>query len=211
MSVKLRWATPNIDNEIAYNARQSSNYQDNPEHMRLFNTCVRDGHWSVFEMANICVELETSRAISAQIIRHRSMTFQEFSQRYSNDIDFIKYGARAQDYKNRQNSIDNLSEENKKWFSDSLEDIQMQASFTYNECIERGIAKECARMLLPMSTRTRMAINGTVRSWIHYLTSRCHPSTQLEHRVLAMQIKDVFKELAPDTHEMLVKYGHFTD
>ena len=142
------------------------------------------------------VEIETSRAISAQILRHRSFCFQEFSQRYAEVQEFENYEARRQDIKNRQNSIDDMTEFEKQWFNIAQGKIQKEAMELYNMALSKGIAKEQARMLLPMSTQTKLYMTGNIRSWIHYLEVRCDPSTQKEHRDVANKIKEIFiKEL----------------
>ena len=141
-------------------------------------------------------EIETSRAISAQILRHRSFTFQEFSQRYSEVTGFETYEARRQDTKNRQNSIDDMSENDSQWFLYAQSKVQKFCEEQYKMALAKGIAKEQSRFLLPMSTSTRLYMSGSVRSWLHYLESRTHPSTQLEHRLIAEEIKKIFiKEL----------------
>ena len=142
------------------------------------------------------VEIETSRAISAQILRHRSFCFQEFSQRYAEVQEFENYEARRQDIKNRQNSIDDMTEFEKQWFNIAQSKIQKEAMELYNMALSKGIAKEQARMLLPMSTQTKLYMTGNIRSWVHYLEVRTDPSTQKEHRDVALKIKEIFiKEL----------------
>ena len=143
-------------------------------------------------MADMCVEIETSRAISAQILRHKSFTFQEFSQRYAEAQGFEMYDARRQDTKNRQNSIDDMSEEDQQWFYDAQMKVHLLANELYSEALEKGIAKEQARFLLPMSTTTKLYMKGSVRSWIHYLELRCANGTQLEHQEIANEIKKLF-------------------
>jgi thymidylate synthase (FAD) len=165
--------------------------------------CIRNHHWSIFEMANMVVEITTSRAIAQQILRHRSFSFQEFSQRYAAASDFYVYEARRQDTKNRQNSIDDLSQEDRLWFSTVQVDHGEAGFKLYQEALERGIAKECARFLLPLSTETKLYMNGTLRSWIHYLQLRTTPGTQLEHLEIAEEIKLVFAEQFPAIAEAL--------
>ena len=154
-------------------------------------------------MASACFEIETSRAISAQILRHKSFSFQEFSQRYAPARSFQVYTARRQDTKNRQNSIDDISDQDQKWFIQAQHAIQKFSDSFYNEALERGIAKESARFLLPMSTTTRLYMAGTIRSWIHYLELRCAPETQLEHREIAIDIRTTLKEYVPVIAEVL--------
>ena len=138
------------------------------------------------------IEIQTSRAISAQILRHRSFTFQEFSQRYAETTGFELYAARRQDNKNRQNSIDDMEPEDRYWFRSAQEEIQEVSEKLYLEALERGVAKEQARFLLPMSTSTKLYMSGSIRSWIHYLKSRTDLSTQLEHREIAERNKKDF-------------------
>lgn len=189
--VKLVWITPEVEKVIAYCARVSNPAnQDNENIAGLIKYCAKHGHWSVFEMASACIEIETSRAISAQILRHRSFSFQEFSQRYAESVDIIGYAARRQDNKNRQNSFDDLPWEINEWFQIEQLSLHQNAMHLYKEALSKGIAKECARMILPMATQTRLYMSGTIRSWIHYLKLRCDPSTQKEHRDIAESIKD---------------------
>jgi len=202
--VKLRWATPNIDAEIAYQARVSNpDNQDNPEFARLLNYCMRNGHVSPFEMANMCVQIDTTRDISRQILRHRSFSFQEFSQRYEDAGklgDMVERECRLQDVKNRQSSI--VTDE--QWLVDDFKDCQESvwevAKFAYTEALKLGIAKEQARALLPEGlTPTRLYMNGNIRSWIFYLKQRLDPTTQKEHRIVAEQVLTVLREVAPVT------------
>ena len=202
--VKLRWATPNIDAEIAYQARVSNpDNQDNPEFARLLNYCMRNGHVSPFEMANMCVQIDTTRDISRQILRHRSFSFQEFSQRYEDAGklgDMVERECRLQDVKNRQSSLecDNV-ELNTLW--GALEaDVWDLAISSYDMALKKGIAKEQARALLPEGlTPTRLYMNGNIRSWIFYLKQRLDPTTQKEHRIVAEQVLAVLREVAPVT------------
>ena len=170
--VKLISITPDAENLIAYCARVSSKNQENHNIEKLLTYCYEHGHWSVFETAYITMEINTSRAISAQILRHRSFTFQEFSQRYAEVPDFYTYEARRQDKKNRQASIDDMSFADKHWFTCAQDRVQTVSSFLYNEALDRGIAKEQARFLLPLSSKTKIYMTGNVRSWIHYLDQR---------------------------------------
>jgi thymidylate synthase (FAD) len=176
---------------MAYVARVSSNKQDNPSYAGLIKYCMNHGHWSILETANACFEIETSRVISAQMLRHRSFSFQEFSQRYAavDESGIEIFAARRQDTKNRQNSIDDLSEEIKnEWQQRQLEN--WKSSFAhYAWALDRGIAKECARAVLPLQTTTKIYMNGTIRSWVHYVDLRTDPSTQKEHREVAEAIK----------------------
>lgn len=196
MNVKLISITPDAEKTIMYCARVSNPKNQNSENTKLLDYCIKNGHWSVFEMAHMTVEITTSRAIATQILRHRSFSFQEFSQRYAEAQEFETYQARSQDPKNRQNSLDDMSEEDKKWFVDTQKMIQEQCLIYYHDALERGIAKEQARFLLPLSTQTKLYMTGSVRSWLHYLEVRCGNGTQLEHMEIANEIKKHFvKEL----------------
>lgn len=203
MKVQLISITPDCEKQIAYCARVSSDNQTNPDYDKLLKYCIKHGHWSIFEQGSITVEIETSRAISAQILRHRSFSFQEHSQRYAKVQEFEIYNARRQDLKNRQNSIDDLPEEIKIWFLDVQTDLHKQAKNLYQVALDKGIAKEQARMLLPMSSKTRLYMTGSPRSFIHYIQVRTDISTQLEHREIAEQIKTIFIEQLPITSKAL--------
>jgi thymidylate synthase (FAD) len=149
------------------------------------------------------LEIFTSRAAAQQILRHRTFVFQEMSQRYTEASTYEEVGARRQDLKNRQNSIDDLSEEDINWFKEAQKDVWDRSYSLYKEAMERGIAKECARSLLPLSTQTKMYMKGSVRSWIHYLEVRCDEATQKEHRDVAMEAKKVFIEQFPTVSRAL--------
>ena len=197
MSAKLIAITPNAEELIAYCARVSSNEQDNPNIKGLLKYCAKHGHWSIFEMANMVIEVNTTRAISAQILRHR-FNFQEFSQRYQSvEMDLEIPKLRRQDLKNRQNSISDLDLDLVKELQTNIEEHFKKTKNLYNILLEKGVAKECARMILPMSSPTKLYINGNIRSWIHYLNVRCDPSTQLEHREIANKIKEIFSVQLP--------------
>ena len=187
---------------IMYCARVSSPNQTsgNP---KLLKYCLDHGHVSIFEMSDMVVEIETSRAIAAQILRHRSFCFQEFSQRYAQVTDFETYEARRQDDKNRQNSVDDMSQEDKDWFKDTQYEVQLQCERLYNKALKKGIAKEQARFLLPLGTKTKLYMKGNVRSWIHYLQARTNPATQKEHRDIALAVKDIFINEFPIISEAL--------
>ena len=202
MSARLLWVTPNAEKMITKMARVSApknqdNFDTAPKLLRYLN---KHGHWSPYEMANMCVEINTTRAISAQIIRHRSFSFQEFSQRYA---DVSELGSaviphlRRQDLKNRQNSIDDFDPEEIGGFYRRISQLFEDSEHLYREMVSQGIAKECARNILPMGTQTRIYMNGTLRSWIHYLQLRCDPSTQIEHRQIAEEIKRIFWQQFP--------------
>lgn len=197
MKTKLISITPNAEKIIMYCARVSNPANQDSDNTGLLSYCIKWGHWSIFEMSNMIVEIQTSRAISAQILRHRSFSFQEFSQRYAAVQDFETYVARSQDQKNRQNSIDNMSKKDKDWFYFAQEGAWSKSKELYDEALSRGIAKEQARFLLPMSASTKLYMNGTLRSWIHYLDLRCGNGTQKEHKAIADSIKEIFKKELP--------------
>jgi thymidylate synthase (FAD) len=197
LMVKLISITPDAENLVAYCARVSSKNQDNPNIQKLVEYCIKHEHWSVFETAYITIEIETSRAISAQILRHRSFTFQEFSQRYAEVPDFITYKARRQDKKNRQASIDDMKFEDRHWFDIAQDRVQSLTAALYLDALDRGIAKEQARFLLPMSSKTKLYMTGNIRSWIHYLDLRSKWDTQKEHRDIAIEIKEILKKELP--------------
>lgn len=190
---------------IAYTARVSNpaNQMNMETAPKLLGYLIKNKHWSPFEMAHMTVEITTSRAIAAQILRHRSFSFQEFSQRYAETTDFEQYEARRQDNKNRQNSIDDMSEEDKEWFKRTQEIIQRRAQYVYKQALQKGIAKEQARFLLPLSTQTKIYMSGSVRSWIHYLDLRCGNGTQKEHKDIADAIKAIFTVHFPDVANAL--------
>lgn len=197
-SVKLISIPCNAEYIISYCARVSSKRQDNPNIKGLLKYCIKHSHWSIFEMANMVVEVETTRAISAQIIRHRSLFCQEFSQRYAKveEKPVIPH-LRLQDHKNRQNSIDAVDPFIGNELIKKMEVLYKDIDIVYNELLDKGIAKECARGILPMNSKTRIYINGSVRSWIHYLKVRTDPSSQREHREIALGIKEIFKKELP--------------
>jgi len=194
--VKLVAITPESEKLVMYCARVSSANQDSTN-TKLINYCIKHGHYSILEMANMVIEINTSRAISAQILRHRSFSFQEFSQRYAKTTGFEKYEARSQDLKNRQNSNDDMSEEDKDWFERAQNQVHSKCDYLYKEALSKGIAKEQARFLLPMSTKTRLYMNGSLRSWVHFLTLRTGNGTQKEHMEIAEQIKKIFTKELP--------------
>lgn len=188
---------------MAYQARVSSDNQDNPNYGKLFNYCVKHGHWSVFEMADMSVEVVTSRAVSAQVMRHRSFSFQEMSQRYAPVSGWEPCEARRQDTKNRQNSIDDLDDNVKDWWEQTQKDQWHWTERQYKKALQFGIAKECARMILPIGVQTKFYMKGSVRSWIHYLQVRAAPETQLEHRQVALAIMPIFCETFPTVAQAL--------
>ncbi len=184
---------------IAYCARVSSPHQETLDYQKLLAYCIEHKHWSIFEMVDMSVEIITSRAISPQILRHKSFQFQEFSQRYAKAQEIERYQPRRQDSKNRQNSLDDLDDATKLWFAEAQERMASRALEQYNLALEKGIAKECARVLLPLGTQTKLYMKGSVRSWIHYLEVRTDKSTQQEHREIALEIKKIFITQFPVT------------
>jgi len=203
MNVRLIHITPNSERLIAYCARVSSPNQDNSEYEKLINYCIKHKHWSIFEMANLCIEIKTSRAIAQQILRHKSFSFQEFSQRFSDNLDFEFYEARKQDTKNRQGGTKSVNDETDKWFLEAQERVVHQSINLYHQAIEKGIARECARFLLPLSTITKIYMNGSVRSWVHYILLRTEENTQKEHRNIANDCKRIFVEQLPTISKAL--------
>lgn len=210
MNTKLVWITPEAEENIMYCARVSNPKNQNSQNTKLLNYCIKHGHWSIFEMASMCIEITTSRAIARQILRHRSFSFQEFSQRYADvkELQFEKNrivsDARSQDLTNRQNSNDDLDEEVKRWFLRAQTANWNYAHNLYQKALKKGIAKECARVLLPEGqTPSRMYMTGTIRSWMHYLNLRRGNGTQLEHREVADSIWEIFKKEMPIVAESL--------
>lgn len=198
MDVKLIWITPEAEKVIAYNARVSNpNRQFDGDSQKLLNYCKIKQHWSIFEQASACFEIVTTRAISAQMIRHRSFFFQEYSQRYALAQEFETIQARLQDHKNRQNSLACNNQELLDWWHNEQLALFTLIESSYNEAIQRGIAKEVARNILPLGTKTKLAMTGTIRSWIHYLDVRTQNDTQLEHRQIAIKIKEILKQELP--------------
>lgn len=192
MSVSLISNTPDAEKTIMYCARVSNPLNQDSENTKLIDYCIKNNHWSIFEMANMVLEIQTSRAISAQIIRHRSFSFQEFSQRYAKTSTFEKYDARRQDLKNRQNSLDDVTPAVRTWFSEIQDQNNEDCMRRYEEAIDMGIAKEQARFLLPMSSSTTLYMNGTLRSWMHYIDLRTGEGTQKEHRDIAIRCQKIF-------------------
>lgn len=193
MSVKLIWITPDAEKLVAYCARVSSPNQENPEFEGLLRYCIKHQHWSVFEMASACLEVETTRAVAPQILRHRSFSFQEFSQRYAAvDGDAREIPVpRRQDQKNRQASIDDLPQADRDWFEQAAIATWNKSHSLYDEALARGIAKECARFLLPGMAKTRIYMSGTIRSWITYFMVRCAEGVQKEHRDVALSARGI--------------------
>jgi thymidylate synthase (FAD) len=202
-SVQLVHITPNAEELIAYMARVSNpaNQNNTETSQRLIRYLIEHKHWSPFEMVNMCVEINTTRSIAAQILRHRSFSFQEFSQRYS-DISSIGTPAipalRRQDTKNRQNSIDDFTLDFQDIMDEAITEHFNDAIELYESLLQAGVAKECARDVLPLATPTRLYMNGTIRSWIHYCQLRCANGTQLEHRIIANGAYKLLQEHLPN-------------
>ena len=207
MPVKLVTFTPDAEQLMAYIARVSNpSNQDNEKYAGLLKYCIKHNHWSVFEQSTMTLEIETTRAIAAQILRHRSFTFQEFSQRYAQttslgDIELPEL--RRQDAKNRQNSTDDLDPEITDKFNRQMITLFSSAKSLYEQMLSQGVAKECARMVLPLCTPTRIYMTGSCRSWIHYINLRSAHGTQKEHMVIAEACRKVFTEQFPAVSEAL--------
>ena len=199
--------TPEAEKHIAYCARVSNPLnQDNENFAGLLKYCIKHKHWSIFEQAFMTLEISTTRGIAAQVLRHRSFTFQEFSQRYADtklltDIELPEL--RRQDTKNRQNSIDDLDSEIVDRLNRQMVTLFSSASSLYNQMLEVGVAKECARFVLPLATPTKMYMTGSIRSWIHYIDLRSANGTQKEHMDIANSCKEIFKEQFPIISEAL--------
>tara|TARA_B100001741_G_C16550481_1_gene599035 strand:+ start:900 stop:1535 length:636 start_codon:yes stop_codon:yes gene_type:complete len=205
-SVKLIHSTPDGDNLVAYMARVSNpDNQNNTEtSARLIKYLIKHKHWSPFEMVNMCVEIKTTRSIAAQILRHRSFSFQEFSQRYATVTERPAIPRlRRQDTKNRQNSIDNLNDYTVQELQIKIAQLNDMSLLLYNEMLAAGVAKECAREVLPLSSPTTLYMNGTLRSWIHYTDLRCANGTQYEHRVIANQCRELIQTTFPQVYDAL--------
>ena len=195
--VELISLTPDAEKTMAYIARVSNpSNQKNEDYSKLLSYCIKNEHWSVFEQSFMTLQIETNRGIAAQILRHRSFTFQEFSQRYADSSQLGELPLpelRRQDNKNRQNSISDLSEDLIERFSKKISDHFKNASALYEEMLSEGIAKECARFILPLATPTRIYMTGSCRSWIHYINLRSANGTQEEHKEIALDCKKIFK------------------
>ena len=194
MTVNYIHSTPDGDNLVAYMARVSNPAnQDNKDTApKLIRYLIKHKHWSPFEMVSMCVEIETTRSIAAQILRHRSFSFQEFSQRYAAVTESPKIpDLRRQDSKNRQNSIDDFNPIEKQHFQIQLQQHYDQATHLYNQMLQAGVAKECAREVLPLSTPTKLYMHGTLRSWLTYCDLRSSNGTQKEHQIIADQCKEL--------------------
>ena len=201
MKVSLITVTPDAEKHIAYCARVSNpNNQNNESIAGLLKYCIKHQHWSIFEQAFMTLEIETTRGLAAQILRHRSFTYQEFSQRYAEstalgDIELPEL--RRQDDKNRQNSIDDLDPKVVDKLNRQMNTLFTSAYSLYNQMLEEGVAKECARFVLPLATPTRLYMSGTVRSWLHYIELRSGHGTQKEHKEIANECKSIFSEQFP--------------
>ena len=207
MTAKLISITPDAEKTMAYIARVSNPAnQDNDNYSGLLRYCIKHNHWSVFEQSTMTVEIETTRAIAAQILRHRSFTYQEFSQRYADAklLETIELPElRRQDTKNRQNSIDDLDPKVVDTLNKQMITLFSSAYALYNQMLEDGVAKECARMVLPLCTPTRIYMTGSCRSWIHYINLRSANGTQKEHMMIARAIKEIFIDQFPIVSEAL--------
>jgi len=208
MQVKFVTATPDAERTMGYVARVSNPAnQENPSVAGLLSYCIKHQHWSVFEQAFMTLEIETTRAIAAQILRHRSFTFQEFSQRYADSSllaqNIPMFDLRRQDTKNRQNSIDDIDEFTKQQFEIEIQKHFISAMDLYRNMLDSGIAKECARMVLPLATPTRIYMTGSVRSWIHYIDLRSAHGTQKEHMDIAKECQCIFAGQFPIVAEAL--------
>jgi thymidylate synthase (FAD) len=203
---KLVWITPNAEDTIVYCARVSNpkGQEENKSPERLLRYLIKHKHWSPFEMASACLEVNTTRDISAQILRHRSFSFQEFSQRYAAvELRPELPEMRRQDLTNRQNSIDDLPLEVLAECDKLVGQAFVTSYRAYTRLLELGVAKECARKVLPINSPTRLYMSGTIRSWIHYLQVRCTEDTQLEHRLIAQQIRNILLGELPSLKELL--------
>lgn len=202
-NVKLQWATPDIDKQIMFMARVSNPANQHSENSRLLHYCMEHGHVSPFEMASACLEINTTRDIGRQILRHRSFSFQEFSQRYADVTQLPQWHVREcrlQDHANRQNSLETDDRQMEGLWFELQQKVATLARANYLAALDVGIAKEQARALLPEGlTPSRLYMNGTMRSWIHYLKQRLDPSTQKEHREIAEQALAILRTVAPIT------------
>ena len=206
--IKLISVTPDAEKHMAYCARVSNpNNQDNEKFSGLLKYCINHQHWSIFEQATMTLEINTTRGIAAQILRHRSFTYQEFSQRYADSSllsDYIPVpDLRRQDTKNRQNSIDDIGEYEKLGLQSKIQNHFAEGMRLYKELLSHGVAKECARFVLPLATPTRLYMTGSVRSWIHYIALREKSGTQKEHMDIAKNCKRIFAEQFPACTEAL--------
>ena len=206
--VKLISVTPEAEKHMAYCARVSNpNNQENEKFSGLLRYCIKHQHWSIFEQATMTLELNTTRGIAAQVLRHRSFTYQEFSQRYADSSLLAEKipvpELRRQDTKNRQNSIDDVDAFIKQEFEIKMRKHFDDAMVLYQSMLDAGIAKECSRFVLPLATPTRLYMTGSVRSWIHYIDLRSANGTQKEHMDIANAAKEIFCEQFPAVAEAM--------
>ena len=208
MNVKLISITPDAEQTMAYIARVSNpSNQQNENYSGLLKYCIKHNHWSVFEQSSMTLEIETTRGLAAQILRHRSFTYQEFSQRYADtkllDDKIPLPKLRKQDLKNRQNSTDDLDEFIVQDFELEMEKLFNSSMQLYNKMLDSGVAKECARFVLPLATPTRLYMTGSCRSWVHYINLRSAHGTQKEHMDIAHKCREIFVEKFPNVSEAL--------
>ena len=208
MNVKFVSITPDAEKMMAYIARVSNpSNQQNENYSGLLKYCIKHNHWSVFEQSSMTLEIETTRGLAAQILRHRSFTYQEFSQRYADtkllDTEIPVPDLRSQDLKNRQNSNDDIPQEKKTEYQAVIARHFEDSMNLYNALLDEGIAKECARFVLPLATPTRLYMTGSCRSWVHYITLRSAHGTQKEHMDIAEECRRIFTEQFPAVSEAL--------
>ena len=208
MNVKFVSVTPDAEKMMAYIARVSNpSNQQNENYSGLLKYCINHQHWSVFEQSSMTLEIETTRGLAAQILRHRSFTFQEFSQRYADtkllDTQIPVPDLRSQDLKNRQNSNDDIPQEKKEEYQALIARHFEDSMNLYNSLLENGVAKECARFVLPLATPTRLYMTGSCRSWVHYITLRSAHGTQKEHMDVVEKARSIFTEQFPSVSEAL--------
>ena len=208
MDVKFVSITPDAEKMMAYIARVSNpSNQQNENYSGLLKYCIKHNHWSVFEQSSMTLEIETTRGLAAQILRHRSFTFQEFSQRYADtkllDTEIPVPDLRSQDLKNRQNSNDDIPQEKKEEYQALIARHFEDSMNLYNALLENGVAKECARFVLPLATPTRLYMTGSCRSWIHYINLRSAHGTQKEHMDVVAKARSIFVEQFPSVSEAL--------
>ena len=207
MNVTFVHCSPDAENLIVRMARVSNptNEDNVATAPKLLRYLIDHQHWSPFEMCSLCIKIDTERDISAQILRHRSFSFQEFSTRYAQVHELTLPDLRKQDLKNRQNSTDDLDVNTKEDLTEDIVALYMQASELYQDMLDAGVAKECARRILPLSIQTTLYMHGTLRSWIHYINVRASKETQLEHRLIAEDCKQIFIEQFPTIGEAAFK------
>lgn len=208
MAATLKYIQPDAEQFMIHLARVSSSHEDNPEYERLLTYCMKEGHWSVFQMVDVTIEIFTSRAIAAQILRHRSFHFQEFSQRYADPskIEMDIPSMRAKGSTNRQGSIPFIDEEDQLNADNVALAAILNSIRTYNQLVEQGVALESARMVLPLCMGTRLYMKGTVRDWLHYCRVRMDEHTQAEHREIATDCWNVLTEVLPIATKSFEKY-----